>query len=112
LGIYAKDNSVVYDPFMGTGTTALSCINRNLKYIGSELSLQQIEYFNHRIQLEETKSEIEENKRRLKQEKEKERAEREAEKNKRKQKKEKNVKKSIDKSDLGRCAGELHLGEN
>jgi site-specific DNA-methyltransferase (adenine-specific)/modification methylase len=112
LGIYAKDNSVVYDPFMGTGTTALSCINRNFKYIGSELSLQQIEYFNHRIQLEETKSEIEENKRRLKQEKEKERAEREAEKNKRKQKKEKNGKKSIDKSDLGRYAGELHLGEN
>jgi DNA modification methylase len=91
LGIYAKDDAVVYDPFMGTGTTGLSCLHKNLKYIGSELSLQQIEYFNNRLLLEETKKEIEENKKLLKEQKEKERADREAEKNKKLNKKKKSI---------------------
>ena len=83
LGIYAKDGVIIYDPFMGTGTTALSCLNKNLTYIGSELSKQQIDYFESKIVLEETKKEIEENKKRLKEEKEQERAIREEERNKR-----------------------------
>ena len=45
LSIYAKDGSIIYDPFMGTGTTAMSCLKRDLNYIGSELSSNQIEYF-------------------------------------------------------------------
>jgi len=36
----------VYDPFMGIGTTSLSCKKRGLDWIGSEISKEQIEYGN------------------------------------------------------------------
>lgn len=49
LDIYTQDNWIVYDPFMGSGTTAVSCNKRNLNYIGSEISSQQVEYANQRI---------------------------------------------------------------
>ena len=49
LNIYAKNNSVIYDPFMGTGTTAVACRQLGHSYIGSELSPQQCEYANSRI---------------------------------------------------------------
>lgn len=49
LKIYFKENSVVYDPFMGTGTTAVSVINHKCDFIGSELSEAQTEYANERI---------------------------------------------------------------
>ena len=42
--IYAKENSLVYDPFMGTGTTAKACIIDKHNFIGSELSASQVEY--------------------------------------------------------------------
>ena len=47
--MYAKENAVVYDSFMGTGTTAVSCIKNKLQYIGSELSSAQCDYTNERI---------------------------------------------------------------
>jgi len=46
LDIYARDNSVIYDPFMGIGSTAKACNQRGLKWIGSEISETQIDYFN------------------------------------------------------------------
>lgn len=46
LNIYAIPNSVVYDSFMGIGTTAKGCINTGNKYIGSEISKKQVEDFN------------------------------------------------------------------
>ena len=51
LSIYAKDNSIVYDSFNGTGTTGVACANiGNIKwYIGSELSEAQCNYSNERI---------------------------------------------------------------
>ncbi len=49
LTIYAKDNSTVYDPFMGTGTTAVACRQLGHNYVGSELSPNQCEYANNRI---------------------------------------------------------------
>jgi len=49
LKIYTSENEIVYDPFMGTGTTAISCINNNLKYVGSEISKDQVEFSNERI---------------------------------------------------------------
>jgi site-specific DNA-methyltransferase (adenine-specific) len=49
LRIYAKPNSIIYDPFIGTGTTAISCIKLNLKYLGSEISEKQVEYANNWI---------------------------------------------------------------
>lgn len=43
LKIYAKPDYVVYDSFMGTGTTAVACKSFGCKYIGSELSYAQCE---------------------------------------------------------------------
>ena len=37
---------IVYDSFMGLGTTAKSCIFRGIDYIGSEIDKNQIEHFN------------------------------------------------------------------
>lgn len=45
MDIYAKPESLVYDSFMGIGTTAKACIERGMSYVGSELSKPQIEHF-------------------------------------------------------------------
>lgn len=51
LNIYCKDGWVVFDPFIGSGTTAVACINseRNIHYIGSEISENQVNFANERI---------------------------------------------------------------
>ena len=49
LEIYAKPNDIVYDSFMGTGTTAVACYNMDLKCIGSELSEAQVEFALNRL---------------------------------------------------------------
>ena len=49
LKIYAPKNAIVYDPFMGSGTTALACKQLGLNYIGSELSPNQVEWANNRV---------------------------------------------------------------
>lgn len=49
LNIYVKEKSIVYDPFMGTGTTANACKLKNINYIGSELSTAQVEYSKKRL---------------------------------------------------------------
>ena len=57
LNIYAKENSLVYDSFNGTGTTGVACIRLGLNYIGSELSEEQCKYSIERLNnvLEEVK---------------------------------------------------------
>mgnify|MGYP003115908937 CR=1 FL=1 len=49
LNIYVPKDSLVYDSFMGTGTTALGCIEQNINFIGSELSKKQCEFANNKI---------------------------------------------------------------
>ena len=49
LNIYAKKNSIVLDPFMGTGTTAVACKSLGHSYIGSELSENQCKYALERL---------------------------------------------------------------
>lgn len=49
LEIYCPASGVVYDPFMGTGTTAVVCKELGLNYIGSELSKNQCEWAEKRI---------------------------------------------------------------
>ncbi len=49
IDIYFKENSLIYDPFMGTGSTAIGCLLRKCHYIGSEISLKQVEYSINRI---------------------------------------------------------------
>lgn len=52
LSMYAKPNYTVYDPFMGTGTTAVACErygNEEMVCIGSELSEQQVLFSKERL---------------------------------------------------------------
>lgn len=54
LNIYCRDSFTVYDPFMGSGTTAVACEKfmegkNNLLCIGSELSSAQVEYSKNRL---------------------------------------------------------------
>lgn len=55
IDVYVVDNSVVFDPFMGTGTTAEGCLRyneeygTNLKFIGAELSENQVKYSEERV---------------------------------------------------------------
>jgi site-specific DNA-methyltransferase (adenine-specific) len=45
MDIYVKPESLVYDSFMGIGTTAKACMERGMNYVGSEISKQQIDHF-------------------------------------------------------------------
>lgn len=49
LLLYTKENDLIYDSFMGTGTTAYACIIENRNYLGSEISKQQCEYAEQRL---------------------------------------------------------------
>ena len=52
--LYSKEGDVIYDPFMGTGTTAIACIKERRNYIGSEISKRYCEWAKKRI-LNETR---------------------------------------------------------
>lgn len=47
--IYGKEGYTVYDPYMGTGTTAVACVNKKMNYIGSEISFDQCEFAEKRL---------------------------------------------------------------
>ena len=49
--LYSGKDFVVYDPFMGTGTTAVGCLKskKHINYIGSEISEKQVKYSQERI---------------------------------------------------------------
>ena len=49
LRLYANENTVVYDPFMGTGTTGIACEELGLTCYGSELSSAQVEFAENRL---------------------------------------------------------------
>ena len=51
LEIYAKEESVIYDPFMGSGTTAIGVekYGKKCSCIGSEISFEQVEYSKKRL---------------------------------------------------------------
>lgn len=42
-------DSIVYDPFIGSGTTAVACLKTNRNYIGSEISDEYCEVALNRI---------------------------------------------------------------
>lgn len=47
--MYAKEGSLIYDSFMGTGTTAEACIIEKMNYLGSEISEEQCKYAEKRL---------------------------------------------------------------
>jgi len=56
INIYYPKGCLIYDPFMGSGTTALACIEEELNYIGSEMkedhykiSIERINKINEKI---------------------------------------------------------------
>lgn len=49
LNIYGCKDGIVYDPFMGTGTTAVACKELSINYIGSEISKNQCEWAENRL---------------------------------------------------------------
>lgn len=49
VGNFMHENEVCYDPFMGTGTTAISCKRFGVNWIGSEISKEYCEMAIKRI---------------------------------------------------------------
>ena len=49
---FSKENELILDPFMGSGTTALVCKQLNRNYIGFEIDKKQIEVSNKRLSQE------------------------------------------------------------
>jgi DNA modification methylase len=43
------ENGIIYDPFMGTGSTAIACINSNRNFIGSEMSVEYMKIINKKV---------------------------------------------------------------
>lgn len=46
---FGKDNDIWYDPYMGTGTSAVASVLENKKYIGSEISKEYLKICIKRI---------------------------------------------------------------
>ena len=46
---FSEEGQVVYDPFMGTGTTAIVAARMNRYYIGSEISSEYCELANSKL---------------------------------------------------------------
>ncbi len=46
---YTEESDVVYDPFMGIGTTAIACLNSSRKYYGSEKNKKVYDIANNRL---------------------------------------------------------------
>lgn len=49
IDIYGIKGDVIYDPFMGSGTTGIAGFLSNCSFIGSEISEKQVEYSNKRL---------------------------------------------------------------
>lgn len=46
---WSNEGDLVYDPFMGSGTTAVCALKENRNYIGSEISKEYYNFINRRI---------------------------------------------------------------
>ena len=46
----SKEGGIILDPFMGSGTTAIACINTGRNFIGFELDKHYCDIANERIQ--------------------------------------------------------------
>lgn len=49
LGLYGRKGGVVFDPFMGTGTTAVAAIEYGMNYLGCDISAEYVDYANQRV---------------------------------------------------------------
>jgi site-specific DNA-methyltransferase (adenine-specific) len=49
---WSNEGDIIYDPFMGSGTTAIAAIRQNRSFIGSELSKKYVKLSEERIRVE------------------------------------------------------------
>jgi len=47
---FSKEGDLIYDPFMGTGTTAISSVLQNRNFIGSEITQEYVDLANKRLE--------------------------------------------------------------
>ena len=45
-----KENNLIYDPFIGSGSTALAALKSGRRYIGVDLKQEYVELANERIE--------------------------------------------------------------
>lgn len=50
IKLFTQENDIVLDPFIGSGTTAIACIQNERKYIGIDLNPEYVELTRARIQ--------------------------------------------------------------
>lgn len=53
---FSKENDIILDPFMGSGTTAVACKQLNRKFIGFEISEEYCKIANKRLEQNNLKS--------------------------------------------------------
>jgi DNA modification methylase len=46
---FSQENDIIYDPFMGSGTTAVAAKRNNRRFIGSEISAEYCKIANERL---------------------------------------------------------------
>lgn len=52
INTYSDDNSIIFDPFLGSGTTAVACESLNRRWIGIEISKEYCDIAIERIKRE------------------------------------------------------------
>ena len=55
---FGKENDIWYDPYLGTGTTAVAAIMEKRNYLGSEISKEYFELATKRINNEQCQSKL------------------------------------------------------
>ena len=50
IKIFSKENSLIVDPFMGSGTTGVCCKKNNRNFIGIELNKEYYDIAKKRIE--------------------------------------------------------------
>ncbi len=51
---YSNENDLVFDGYMGSGTTAMACIEENRKFIGTELNKEYYDKASKRIEIRQS----------------------------------------------------------
>lgn len=49
IQLYSPKKALIFDPFMGSGTTAVACVECGMNYIGTEISENQVKWAKNRI---------------------------------------------------------------
>jgi len=56
IDVFSNEGDLVYDPFMGSGTTAIACLDLKRNYLGTDISQDYVEMAQKRIKNHQTKN--------------------------------------------------------